>query len=131
MPAPIAHLASVRGLVGVRSGAVLGVASMEGRRHPLGAGRGCPDGWANTSVGQDADAPRELQLEGLYVLDGHHGTGVGQALLDAAIGDRPAYLWALDVNSRAHVFSRRNGFALDGATRFDELWEVTEVRFVR
>ena len=49
-------------------------------------------GWANTSAGRDADRPRDLELEGLYVLDIHHGTGVGQALLDAAIGDRPAYL---------------------------------------
>ncbi|MFE6253911.1 GNAT family N-acetyltransferase [Agromyces sp. NPDC057865] len=88
-------------------------------------------GWANTSLGHETDAPRELQLEGIYVLEEHHGTGVGQALLDAAIGDRPAYLWALDDNPRAHAFYRRNGFALDGADQFDDLWQVTEVRFVR
>jgi GNAT superfamily N-acetyltransferase len=88
-------------------------------------------GWANTSLGYEPAAPRELQLEGLYVLDAHHGTGVGQSLLDAAIGDRPAYLWALADNPRAHAFYRRNGFELDGATQFDELWQITEVRFVR
>jgi RimJ/RimL family protein N-acetyltransferase len=44
---------------------------------------------------------------------------------------RPAYLWALDDNPRAHAFYRRNGFELDGAEQFDELWQVTEVRFVR
>lgn len=88
-------------------------------------------GWANTSVDHEADGPRALQLEGLYVLDAHHGTGVGQALLDAAIGDRPAFLWALDDNPRAHAFYRRNGFVRDGVEQFDELWQVTEVRFVR
>lgn len=88
-------------------------------------------GWANTSAGRDADAPRDLELEGLYVLDAHHGTGVGQALLDAAVGERPAYLWALDDNPRAHAFYRRNGFVADGAEKVDALWQVTEVRFVR
>lgn len=88
-------------------------------------------GWANTSRGYEADGPRELMLEGLYVLDAHHGTGVGQALLDASIGERPAYLWAIDDNPRAHAFYRRNGFELDGATMFDDDWQVTQVRFVR
>lgn len=88
-------------------------------------------GWANTSAGRDPDRPRDLELEGLYVLDAHHGTGVGQALLDAAIGDRPAYLWALADNPRAHAFYRRNGFVADGTEKVDEFWEITEVRFVR
>jgi GNAT superfamily N-acetyltransferase len=88
-------------------------------------------GWANTSTGRDADAPRDLELEGLYVLEAHHGSGVGQALLDAAIRRRPAYLWALEDNPRAHAFYRRNGFARDGAAKVDEQWAITEVRFVR
>ncbi|QEO14374.1 GNAT family N-acetyltransferase [Agromyces intestinalis] len=88
-------------------------------------------GWANTGRGRDDDAPRDVELEGLYVLDECHGTGVGQALLDAAIGERPAYLWALDENPRAHAFYRRNGFEPDGSTKFDERWQITEVRFVR
>ena len=88
-------------------------------------------GWANTSTGRDADRPRDLELEGLYVLDAHHGTGVGQALLDAAVGDRPAYLWVLADNPRARAFYRRNGFEPDGTEKVDEEWEVTEVRLVR
>ena len=88
-------------------------------------------GFACTSRGHEPGAPRELQLEAIYVLEGHHGTGVSQALVDAAIGDLPAYLWALDDNPRAHAFYRRNGFELDGGEQFDELWQVTEVRFVR
>jgi GNAT superfamily N-acetyltransferase len=88
-------------------------------------------GWANTSAGRDADGPRDLELEGLYVLDAHHGTGVGQALLDAAVGDRPAYLWVLADNPRARAFYRRNGFEPDGVEHVDEEWEVLEVRLVR
>ena len=88
-------------------------------------------GWANASTGRDADGPRDLELEGLYVLEAHHGTGVGQALVDAVIGDRPAYLWVLADNPRAQAFYRRNGFTPDGASKFDELWQVTELRFVR
>jgi GNAT superfamily N-acetyltransferase len=88
-------------------------------------------GWANTSTGRDADGPRDLELEGLYVLDAHHGTGVGQALLDAAVGDRPAYLWVLADNPRARAFYRRNGFEPDGVEHVDEEWEVLEVRLVR
>ena len=88
-------------------------------------------GWANTSAGREADRPRDLELEGLYVLDEYHGAGVGQALLDAAIGKRPAYLWALDDNPRAHAFYRRNSFELDGVSKIDDYWQVREVRFVR
>ncbi|WP_350348224.1 GNAT family N-acetyltransferase [Agromyces sp. G08B096] len=88
-------------------------------------------GWANTSAGRGEDLPRALELEGLYVLQSFHGAGVGQALLDRALGDRPAFLWALDRNPRAHAFYRRNGFELDGTEKWDELWQVREVRFVR
>ena len=88
-------------------------------------------GWANTSRGRDADAPRDLELEGLYVLDDYHGRGVGQALVDAAIGTRPSYLWVLDDNPRAQAFYRRNGFAFDGAEKIDESWRVRELRMVR
>lgn len=64
-------------------------------------------------------------------LEGFHRKGVGQALLDTAIGDRPAYHWALADNPRAHAFSRRNGFELDGVSKVDEFWQVLEVRFIR
>ncbi len=88
-------------------------------------------GWAQASAGRDDDRPRELELEGLYVLDEFHGHGVGQALLDAAVGDRSAYLWVLEDNPRAQAFYRRNGFALDGVAKWDEQWRVREVRMVR
>ncbi len=58
--------------------------------------------------------PEELHM--LYVLARAHGSGAGQALLDAALGDRPASLWVAEDNPRAQAFYRRNGFATDGAT---------------
>lgn len=58
---------------------------------------------------------RERQLFMLYVLASHHGTGAGQALLDAVAGDDPAQLWVAAENPRAQAFYRRNGFLPDGA----------------
>lgn len=88
-------------------------------------------GWANTSGGRDGDGPRDLELEGLYVLDEFHGAGVGQGLVDAALDGRPAYLWVLADNPRARAFYRRNGFEPDGAEKVDAQWEVHEIRLVR
>ena len=45
-----------------------------------------------------------------------YGSGAGQLLLDAAVGDAPAYLWVMDGNGRAEAFYHRNGFSRDGAT---------------
>lgn len=56
----------------------------------------------------------ELQLRTLYALPRAHGTGLGQALLETAIGDEPAYLWLVGGNARAGAFYRRNGFVPDG-----------------
>lgn len=72
-------------------------------------------GWASSSAGRQEHRPRDLELEGLYVLGRHHGSGVGQALLDAALHSRAAYLWVAADNPRAQAFYRRNGFTPDGA----------------
>jgi L-amino acid N-acyltransferase YncA len=90
-------------------------------------------GWASVSAGRDADAPRDLELEGIYVLAAHHGSGAGQALLDAAIGDRPAYLWSAADNPRAQSFYRRNGLIDDGSRSEYPFagHPVTIARFVR
>lgn len=73
-------------------------------------------GWATAGRGRDDDAPRDRELEGIYLLASAYGSGAGQQLLDAAIGDAPAYLWVMDGNGRAESFYRRNGFIRDGAT---------------
>ncbi|WP_082013765.1 GNAT family N-acetyltransferase [Microbacterium hominis] len=74
-------------------------------------------GWATASDGRDDDRPALRELEGIYVLAQHHGTGAGQLLLDAAIAAGDAYLWMMDDNPRAEAFYRRNGFVRDGIER--------------
>ncbi|GAA1876184.1 GNAT family N-acetyltransferase [Myceligenerans crystallogenes] len=76
---------------------------------------------------------RERQLFMLYVLAEHHGTGVGQALLDAATPPgEPCQLWVAEDNPRARRFYERNGFVADGARINDENFPgITELRMVR
>ncbi|MBB5631989.1 GNAT superfamily N-acetyltransferase [Cryobacterium mesophilum] len=89
-------------------------------------------GFASTLRSRDENPPRELELGAIYLQAAHHGSGLGQALLDAAIGDRPASLWVLDENPRAIAFYRRNGFEADGADKLDERWgNIREIRLVR
>lgn len=73
-------------------------------------------GWASASAGRDAEPPYPLEVEGIYVLASHYGTGAGQSLLDAAIGQQGAYLWMANGNARALSFYERNGFTPDGET---------------
>lgn len=59
--------------------------------------------------------PVSYHLDKLYALPRAHGTGVGQALLEAALPPgEPAYLWVLRGNPRAERFYRRNGFVDEG-----------------
>lgn len=90
-------------------------------------------GWASAGSGRDHDAPRARELEGIYTLAETHGTGVGQQLLDAAIGDDAAYLWIAEDNPRAEAFYRRNGFERDGTTKHEAIGPdgLDAVRMVR
>jgi ribosomal protein S18 acetylase RimI-like enzyme len=90
-------------------------------------------GFAGSGPSRDGDAPRALELQSIYVLASHHGTGVGQSLLDAAIGDAAACLWVADDNPRARAFYTRNGFEPDGATKVGAVagTHVLEARLVR
>lgn len=90
-------------------------------------------GWASAGPGRDPEAPRDRELEGIYVLASTYGSGAGQALLDGVIGDAPAYLWTADDNPRAEGFYRRNGFRRDGATKREHLGPhpLDAVRLVR
>ncbi|MDO5681436.1 MAG: GNAT family N-acetyltransferase [Propionibacteriaceae bacterium] len=54
-------------------------------------------------------------LDRLYLRPQAQGSGVGQALFEAAVGDRSAYLWIIANNPRAERFYVRNGFSPDGA----------------
>nr|WP_120522667.1 GNAT family N-acetyltransferase [Arthrobacter celericrescens] len=90
-------------------------------------------GLAAAGPGPDEDRPGETALFMLYALQRVHGTGVGQALLDAVIGREAAYLWVLEDNPRAQAFYRRNGFVPDGRRELlpPEWEELPEIRMVR
>jgi ribosomal protein S18 acetylase RimI-like enzyme len=75
---------------------------------------------------------RGEQLYALYVLSDYYGVGVGQALLDRALGGRPAQLWVAKENGRARRFYAKNGFTEDGAELADPALEgLVEIRMVR
>ncbi|MBD5786648.1 GNAT family N-acetyltransferase [Cellulosimicrobium terreum] len=75
---------------------------------------------------------RDVQLHALNVLPEHHGSGVGQALLDAVVPAGPAQLWVVEGNARARRFYARNGFEPDGTRYVDEhVGGMVEIRAVR
>jgi len=106
---------------GIARGANLRVAELDGE----------VVGYALAGRAPEGD-PRELQLWHLYQLARAHGSGTGQALLDAVLGDRPAQLWTAEDNPRANAFYARNGFVPDGARKVEAEWEgLVAIRMVR
>jgi ribosomal protein S18 acetylase RimI-like enzyme len=78
----------------------------------------------------DAAAAPVRQLYVLYVYAAHHGTGAGQALLEAVVDPgEPAALWVADPNPRAQAFYRKHGFVADGTAQVED--GVREIRMVR
>ncbi len=67
---------------------------------------------------QPPPADRELFM--IYLLEAHHGCGAAQAMLDAVLGNAPAFLWVAAINPRAQAFYRRNGFEFDGVEKPDD-----------
>ena len=101
------------------------VARSEGRLVGFVAG-----GPAAAHLGQQP--VRDEQLYALYVLSSCYGLGVGQALLDQALSERPAQLWVAKENARARRFYEKNGFAADGTEQVDpDLDGLVEIRMVR
>lgn len=90
-------------------------------------------GLADAGPGREQDPPVPLELYSIFVLNRAQGSGLGKALLSAALGDSPAYLWVLEANARAQSFYRRQGFRFDGARGvLPSEWEsVPELRMVR
>jgi ribosomal protein S18 acetylase RimI-like enzyme len=89
-------------------------------------------GYAAAGPGFMRENPRDLQLYMIYQLASEHGSGSGRAMLEAVIGDRPAFLWVARDNPRAIAFYRRNGFETDGTEDVYEQWEnLPEIRMVR
>ena len=89
-------------------------------------------GFASSGPSRDEPPVRELELFALYTRAANHGSGLGQALLEALLGGGPCSLWVARDNVRARAFYRRNGFLPDGGRRVDaDLEDLVEVRLVR
>jgi ribosomal protein S18 acetylase RimI-like enzyme len=87
-------------------------------------------GIAMSGPPEDAATAWTSQLYVLYVYRADHGTGAGQALLEAVIDPADsAALWVADPNPRAQAFYRKHGFVSDGTTRVED--GVREIRMVR
>lgn len=129
-----AHLLSAEFLAGLSSNA-------EGLRRGIAGGRltivvaeldGEAVGYALAGPPDEDDAPRDWCLRHIYQYSSAYGSGTGQALFDAAVGDRPAYLWTAEDNPRAIAFYRRNGFTADGSHKTEPAWEdLAAIRMVR
>lgn len=89
--------------------------------------------WAGIPLGPEQDEfPGHQQLYAVYISAAAYGTGVGQALLNAALADRPTVLWVAKENPRAVAFYRRNGFEFDGTEKLDPgAPDITDARMVR
>jgi L-amino acid N-acyltransferase YncA len=87
-------------------------------------------GIAMSGPPEDVTAAWARVLNVLYVHAADHGTGTGQALLEAVIDPaESAALWVADPNPRAQAFYRKHGFAADGTAQFGH--GVREIRMVR
>ena len=78
---------------------------------------------ASIPSGRQSSAARSTsqvaELEALYVRRAWHGTGVADALIEAAAPGSPCTLWVFADYPRAHAFYRRHGFADTGNRRTD------------
>jgi GNAT superfamily N-acetyltransferase len=88
-------------------------------------------GFSTAGPGRDDDIDLDLELYAIYVRASQYGTGVGHRLLQAAIGDAPAYLWVFEANVRARGFYGRQGFEPDGARKLEPAFQEPEVRLRR
>jgi GNAT superfamily N-acetyltransferase len=88
-------------------------------------------GFSAPGPGRDDDAPTPLELYAIYARQGWWGSGLGDRLLEVAIGKEAASLWVLEGNQRARAFYRRHGFAEDGGRVDEPFFGVPEIRMVR
>lgn len=111
---------------GLAAGAELWIAT-----DPDGRIVGCAGG--APVLDEDAATGATAELQMLYVLSEAYGTGLGERLMRAAIGNLPAALWVLEHNPRAQAFYRKHGFDFDGTRELlaDEWEGLYELRMVR
>jgi ribosomal protein S18 acetylase RimI-like enzyme len=88
------------------------------------------------TASRDDDGAGTGELTAIYVLPRVWGTGVGRALLDAALralaatGISEVTLWVLDGNDRARRFYEAAGWTTDGTTKTEMIGQ-TPVRVIR
>src|SRR4051794_5094079 len=88
-------------------------------------------GFASSGPARDDDPPTGYELYVINLLARAHGTGLADALLARALGDRAAYLWVAEGNHRAIGFYRRHGFSDDGGRSAHPPTDTTEIRMWR
>jgi GNAT superfamily N-acetyltransferase len=96
-------------------------------------------GFTACGANRDDDAPPEVgEIRTMFVVSGHWRTGVGHALLEAALdelrrlGYSAATLWSFADNERANAFYEAHGFTRDGAERREAVWaDILELRYRR
>ena len=90
-------------------------------------------GFADAGPGRDHDRPPGLELYALYTMARAYGSGLGSAMLNAALGSSSAYLWVLEDNPRARAFYAKHGFRADGQRKLlpPEWSDLPEIRLVR
>ncbi|MDN5995299.1 GNAT family N-acetyltransferase [Acidipropionibacterium jensenii] len=88
-------------------------------------------GVALTQTSTDPDAPTPLELSTLHVMPEARTCGASDALIAAAIGDRPAHFWVFKDNLRAQHFLRRHGFEVEPGSTDNSLGGVLLERMVR
>jgi ribosomal protein S18 acetylase RimI-like enzyme len=86
---------------------------------------------ATSGPSRDDDPPTELELGAINVLAEHHGTGLGDLLMESLIGRQAASLWVLHDNAWARAFYWRYGFRPDGASKVHAPTSSVEVRLTR
>ena len=97
-------------------------------------------GFVHVGPSRDDDAdPTVGEVAAIYALSTVWGTGVGRALMDAALaglgeaGYVQATLWVLETNTRARRFYTAAGWRPDGAVKVDATrgFPLSEVRYRR
>lgn len=89
-------------------------------------------GFASAGPSRPGVQQRPIELGMIYTLAEVQGRGIGDALMGAVLGDRPAQLWVAEENPRARRFYERHGFTWDGTRKLDEhIADLAEVLLVR
>lgn len=87
-------------------------------------------GIAIAGPSRDESPAADLELYASYLRKAHHGSGVADDLLVAALGEGPASLWVYRDNARASAFYVHHDFIPDGSEQLDSAG-ILEIRMVR